>query len=178
MLFRSVSKAFDAKNDDGSSNYYVNVLNEKSSYVYATQHAQNTTTGNGDTVTWGLVANNQTFTQGNASYSVSLAGGVSGVPSAANVQNSYALFNAADSVDVSLIMMGAASNTVSQWVIQNVAEGRKDCVVFVSPGYADVVGNPGGEVTSSVATRNGLGSSSYAVMDSAWKYQFDKYYNV
>ncbi len=176
--FSYVSKAMDAKNDDGSSNYYVNILNEKSEYVYAVQHAMNLTTFAADTTTWGNVANNTSFTQGAGSYTVSLAGGVSGVPSAANVQNSYALFTGAEEVDVSLIMMGAASNTVTQWVIQNVAEVRRDCVVFTSPAYADVVNNPGGEVTASVARRNFLGSSSYAVMDSAWKYQFDKYYNV
>ena len=176
--FSYVSKAIDAKNDDGSSNYYVNVLNEKSSYVYALQHAMNLTTFAADTTTWGNSANNQTFAQGNVSYTITLGGGVANQAVAANVQNSYVLFNAADSVDVSLIMMGAASPTVSQWVIQNVAEVRKDCVVFVSPQYSDVVGNPGSEATSAVTTRNTLGSSSYAVMDSAWKYMFDPYYNV
>ena len=176
--FSYVSKAIDAKNDDGSSNYYVNVLNEKSSYVYALQHAMNLTTFAADTTTWGNSANNQTFAQGNVSYTLTLGGGVANQAVAANVQNSYALFNAADSVDVSLIMMGAASPTVSQWVIQNVAEVRKDCVVFVSPQYSDVVGNPGSEASAAVTTRNTLGSSSYAVMDSAWKYMFDPYYNV
>lgn len=176
--FSYVSKAIDAKNDDGSSNYYVNILNERSEYVYAVQHAMNLTTFAADTVSWGNNANGVAFTQGANTYTVTLGGGVTGVPSSANVQNSYALFNAADSVDVSLILTGAASNTVTQWVIQNVAENRRDCVVFASPAYSDVVGNPGGETTAIKARRNFLGSSSYAVMDSAWKYQFDKYYNV
>jgi phage tail sheath protein FI len=176
--FSHVSKAVDAKNDDGSSNYYVNVLNEKSEFIYATQHARVSGTGAVDTTSWGLSANGRAFTQGNASYTMSLTGGVAGVPTDSAIQNAYSQFTAADSVDVSLIMTGAASNTVAQWVIQNVAEVRKDCVVFVSPAYSDVVGNPGSELTAIKARRNFLGSSSYAVMDSAWKYQFDKYYNV
>ncbi|NDB60599.1 hypothetical protein EB001_19450 [bacterium] len=177
--FSYVSKAIDAKNDDGSSNYYVNILNEKSQYIYAIQHAMNTATFAADTTTWGNTANGTAFSQSNVSYSVTLGGGVTNEPVAGNVQNAYAnTFGQIDLVDVSLIMMGAHPRTVSQWVIQNVAENRKDCVVFVSPQYADVVGNPGQEATAAVATRNQLGSSSYAVMDSAWKYQFDPYYNV
>ena len=41
--FPFVSKAVDAKNDDGSSNYYVNVLNERSQYVCVMNHAANNT---------------------------------------------------------------------------------------------------------------------------------------
>jgi hypothetical protein len=39
--FHYVSKAIDAITDDGSSNYYVNVLNDRSRYIYALNHAQN-----------------------------------------------------------------------------------------------------------------------------------------
>jgi phage tail sheath protein FI len=55
---------------------------------------------------------------------------------------------------------------------------RKDCLVFLSPEKSDVVNNPGGEVTDTVAYRQTLTTSSYAVMDSNWKYQYDKYNDV
>ena len=58
------------------------------------------------------------------------------------------------------------------------AETRKDCLIFLSPEKADVVNNAGNEVTDSVAYRNTLTSSSYAVIDSNWKYQYDKYNDV
>ena len=79
--------------------------------------------------------------------------------------------------------MGGASNTVVKYVIDNIADpfgtyGRGDVVVFTSPQYTDVVDQAGQEVNKSVATRNFLGSSSYAFMDSGWKKQFDKYNNT
>ena len=92
--------------------------------------------------------------------------------------NSYLKFANSDEIDASLIMMGGASNTVTKYVISNVAEVRKDCVVFFSPAYGDVVDSSGTEATEAVSTRNFFNSSSYAVMDSAWKKQFDKYNNV
>jgi phage tail sheath protein FI len=42
----------------------------------------------------------------------------------------------------------------------------------------DAIDNAGSETTDIVAYRDGLTSSSFAVMDSAWKYQFDKYNDV
>jgi phage tail sheath protein FI len=48
-------------------------------------------------------------------------------------------------------------------------------LVFLSPERADVVNNPGNEVTDSLAYRDSLTSTSFAVMDSGWKYQYDKY---
>jgi len=58
------------------------------------------------------------------------------------------------------------------------AGSRKDCMVFLSPERADCVNNAGNEVTDSVAFRNTLTSSSYAVIDNNWKYQYDKYNDV
>ena len=61
------------------------------------------------------------------------------------------------------------------------AEKRKDCIVTLSPEEADVVNNSGyvgKEADDAVAYRNSLPSSSFAVIDSGWKYQYDKYNNV
>jgi len=51
--------------------------------------------------------------------------------------------------------------------------------VFLSPAKSDVVDNKGQEVTDITTTKNALQlSSSYAVFDSGWKYQYDKYNDV
>jgi hypothetical protein len=52
--FSYVSKAGDAKNDDGSSNYYVNVLADRSKYVWVMNHGANGTN-------WGAEAQGTTF---------------------------------------------------------------------------------------------------------------------
>jgi hypothetical protein len=177
--FSFVSKAFDAKNDDGSSNYYVNVINDRSQYIYMLNKALDAN-GVANTTTWGTPASNTTFDQGLPEYTASLSGGLSGPVSDANRIAGYDLFSNADEVDISLIMTGAANSTVVNHVIDNIALTRKDCLAFISPAYDDVVNKPGLEANNAIDYRNTsiARSTSYAVMDSAWKYQFDKYNNV
>jgi len=47
--------------------------------------------------------------------------------------------------------------------------------VFISPLLTNVQNNAGSEATDIVTFRNTLTSSSYAVLDSGWKYQYDRY---
>jgi hypothetical protein len=181
--FAHVSKAVDAKNDDGSSNYWNFVVGDQSRYLWPINNPVNAISQVYDAPSWGNVSANFAFTQANSSYTYTLGNGSLTVATTGELQNAYTKFSDTDAYDVSLIMMGGAANTVSQYVIQNIAEpygtyGRGDCVVFVSPAYADVVNQPGLEATNAINTRNSLGSSSYGFMDSAWKKQFDKYNNV
>jgi phage tail sheath protein FI len=75
-----------------------------------------------------------------------------------------------------LVVTGPWGATVGAYVINNLAEVRKDCVAFVSPAKTDVVQQVGNEVDNVIAWRNSLPlSSSYGVADSGWKYQYDKY---
>jgi hypothetical protein len=175
--FPFLSKASDATNDDGSSNYYVNVINDKSRYVYMLNHALNSS-GVANTTTWGLPASNTTFEQGLNQYTASLNNGANGLPTDGDLILAYDKFANAEEVDISLIITGSHSQTVSEYVMENIAESRKDCVVFISPDFDDVVDNAGNEVDDIVVKRNLYNSSSYAVMDNNWKYQFDKYNNV
>lgn len=178
--FPFLSVAGDAKKADGSSNYYVNVLNDTSRFVYVTNHP----VANSN---WGIYASVTASVDYSANvsnttntYSYSLANGTMSTASDANIIVAYDRFKNAEEVDVSLIMMGSANTPIAQHVIDNVAESRKDCVVFLSPAKTDVVGNANAETTAVTTYRNTTlnRSSSYAFMDSGWKYQFDKYNNV
>jgi phage tail sheath protein FI len=175
--FPYLSKASDATNDDGSSNYYVNVINDRSRYIYILNHALNSS-GVANTTTWGLAASNTTFAQGLNEYTASLKNGANGLPTDADLINAYDKFANAEEVDISLIVTGAANNTVSEYVLDNIVLTRKDCVGFISPDFEDVVNNAGNEVDDIIAKRNLYNSTSYGVMDNNWKYQFDKYNNV
>jgi len=79
-------------------------------------------------------------------------------------------------------MAGDASTTVATYVIQSVAESRLDCVAFVSPQNISsgdpIIGASSTEQNAIIAYRNALPSSSYAVMDSGYKYQYDRYNDV
>ena len=109
--------------------------------------------------------------------------------SAANYIDAYDLYSDPEQIDVSILISGApststaggtGSSVVVKHLIQNIAEVRKDCVVVLSPEYGDVVNNnlfAGAEAEDVIAYRNNnlILSSSYGIMDSGWKYQYDKY---
>jgi len=75
-------------------------------------------------------------------------------------------------------MAGATSGTTVPNYLIALAETRKDCMVFVSPEQDDVVNNSGSESTTVITTAGTYTKSSYAVMDSGYKYQYDKYNDV
>jgi hypothetical protein len=168
-----VSKARDAS-INGVSNYYKQVIFNNSKYVYVMDPPDYA----GQSGTWGGLSTT-TFTQLSGASTLTLAGGVDAAVVTANTTSAFGQFLNKDTVDVSLIITGDASATVQNYVISSIAATRKDCVAFVSPPSASVVNQSGSEVTniatwlSSVAT-----TSTYAVADSGWKYQYDKYNNI
>ena len=172
--FPFASKASDAKDDSGNTNYYKNVIRNKSKYIHWVSH---TTTVAASGTAWGSVANATSFKSMTANVTVSLSGGVDGTVSAANVISGYDYFDPAETVDISLVVGGPATATVATDLI-SMAETRKDCVVFLSPLKTNVVDNAGNETTDIKTFRDTLTSTSYAVLDSNWKYQYDKYNDV
>jgi phage tail sheath protein FI len=174
--FEAVSQASDAKTESGSTNYYKNVLNQQSEYVWWTAH--NSTISQA-----GSTADSTTFTTTNgAPFSDSLVLGSDGVlPTNGDYLDGYDLFDNSEEVDISFVLGSAANQTRATDLINNVAEARTDCIAVLSPEKADVVDNagyPGKQADDSVTFRNLLPSSSYAVMDSGWKYQYDRYNDV
>ena len=178
-VYPNLSVASDAKNFDGSPNFYVDVLATRSNWIRWLAHPANTSN-------WGTVATNGVTYNGVGGFSAAVANGTTLSGGAyvdatdANKQTAWDRLRNADEIDVSLLITGDASATVSQYVIDNVAEFRKDCIAFISPAAANVVNNPGSEVTAITTQKNTNinRSTSYAVFDSAWKYMFDKYNNT
>lgn len=178
-VYQNLSRATDAKNTDGTSNYYRTFINDNSKYVWAV----NDRAGAPSAVAASVV----TSTEANP-YTKSFTGGADGITeSTANMLALGAaadVFNDGKSVDVSLMIagkaVGANGTQFANYLIDNVAEVRKDCVVFVSPERSDVVGSAveGSQADNVVAFRNALRSSSYAFIDSGYKYQYDKYNDV
>ena len=166
-IFSHVSKASDAKTDDGSPNYYVSRVLNNSKYIYIANHL----TGSSD---WGTSAVGNTF-DSLKNYTVKLSGGTDTAPLTANIVSAYDLFSNGEEVDISFLISGAADQTIADAVL-SIANQRKDCVAFVSPLQQDAVNSV--NLDNIVAYRNTLTpSTSYSVMDSGWKYQFDKYNN-
>ena len=174
--FAYVSKASDARKADGTNNYYKDVLNNTSRYIYWMDHPAIVD------INWGTTAAGKTFTAMTAAITATLIGGVDDfAPSAGNVQDAFKIFDNSEVYDISLIVTGAVTPVVSKYVVDNVADVRKDCVVFISPST-----DTGGVITGVSAaailadtleyrTTDLNVDSSYAVLDSGWKYQYDRY---
>jgi hypothetical protein len=174
--FAHVSKAKDAKGEDGSSIYYADVLNKKSKYIWFAGHPTANIINAG--ASWGIATN-----LGSGDYdaistdpTITLASGTLG--GAANVSTSYQQFKSPDAVDVSLLMAGAPSESEYATVINNlltIASNRKDCLVLFSQKKSDVVDKFGSEQSSISTSVSTISDSNYGVMDCNWKYQFDRY---
>jgi hypothetical protein len=178
--FQGLSKATDATSADGLSNYYKTFLNQNSIYIWWGSHTANTTSSAGNSLAWGTVspATGATgFNVMNQVQSKSLGSGVDVTATDGLLQTEYVKLANAELYDVSLIpVVGHLyDNATARYVVDNVADVRRDCVVFVSPTSSILT-----TATGVVNDRNSFFNkdSSYAVMDSGWKYQYDRYNDV
>lgn len=118
----------------------------------------------------------------NVTYSLS-AGSDGSIVTSNELIAGWNMFSNAEVVDVSLLFVGdgggqTSSGSVIRHVIDNICEKRKDVMVFFSPDKADVFNQTPEQATENVVafrTTKINRPSSYAVMDSGWKYQYDVY---
>ena len=184
-VFEGLSLASDAKDADGNSNYYVDKIRYNSNYIFWTNH-DSTTSEAGST----FAAAGAAFDQHDLPLGGSLSNGADGYPLSSGAKNTAnsSFFGDAETQDVDFLIAGPLDGYASGAVVSTlveattqannliaIAEGRKDCMAIISPRKADCVNNAGSESTSIQAFANTLTSSSYAVCDSAWCYQYDKY---
>jgi hypothetical protein len=172
--FAFVSAASDAV-INGVTNYYKQVIFNNSKYVYAIDPISYVSTNS----VWGQSAVGRDFSGVTEVVTVTLTTGSLASPSDANIESAYDLFANKENIDVGLVLTGGHPVAVQQYVIDNIAVGRADCVAFISPRYSDVVNQAGNETANIEDWLTALSrSSSYVVADSGWKYQFDKYNNT
>jgi len=168
-----VSKAYDAKSITGEGMYYKDKLFRSSEYIYWMDHET-------ASPAFGGAVKGVTYDATQVVYDLSLAGGLDGsYPTSGDFKEGLDLFDDPDTVDVNLLMCGPGDQVHAQNII-NVCNSRKDCVGFISPLFADVVGvTSSATQTTNIKTYfDALSSTSYAVFDSGWKYQYDTYNDV
>ena len=171
--YDAVSKGSDAKTPQGDTNYYPDVIYNKSNYIYWMDH-------NSSGTNWGSAVSGITYTAVTAVSNVSLQSGSDGTAATtAQKLTAYQKFQDAETVDVSLIMAGNGDATHIDNLI-TIAENRMDAVVFASPERSDVV-NVADDNTAKdnvIGFFNGIRSSSYVSFDSGYKYAYDRYNDV
>jgi len=174
--FTGLSKATNAKDETGQSIYYKNYILRNSKYILWSGTPEDAA---GATTTWDVAANTThifTQTAGNDTAFSFVGGTDQSVPDSA-LNTAYDLFSDVENIDISLLLTAAHSAAVAGHAV-DLVEGRRDCVVFVSPTLANTTSATAStDITNyrNVALNK---SSSYAVMDSGWKYQYDKYNDI
>ncbi len=183
-----VSKAFGAKTAQGGTNYYPDVIFKQSSFVYWLDHhsvlqAGGGKIGAGTAGTAGDSFASGSGTSGENTFTLSDGSDGSAV-TVGQLDSAYQLFADAETVDVNLIMAGQVPNGTDgvqhATNLIDLAEARKDVVVFISPRREDVV-NIASSTTQTANVKaffDQLASSSYAVFDSGYKYMFDKFNDI
>lgn len=179
--FEYVSLATNAKKEDGTNNYYKDVINQQSAYLWTGStnlYTSNSTTTIG---TQFVPSSSNDAIYGLCS---SLIKGVDTTSSNATAYiNGYELFADKKTVDVSHFIAPQTSNGNSVVTgIITIAENRGDSIVFISPEWSDVQpGNTQAAIANNVVDFKNVTiarSSSYYFMDGNWKYQYDKYNDV
>lgn len=189
-----LSKAKNAKTSDNGPAYFVDVVNNNSQWVRLVNNFNTATysrdsdlvpgtkslDSDADDYAFGISLSTvarqkfKSFAAADGLKKYSLAGGTDGDSDLADgdITGGYDLLGDAELVDVNLLLTGDHSVTVKKYAITK-AESRKDAIAFISPDSTSAVTNPtAAKVVNYFSTFN---STSYAVFDSGFKRQYDRY---
>ena len=193
--FGFLSLASDAKDSVGNSNYYRDVIERESNYVYWSGHSTSMLSSVNESRSLSQAVGSA-FSRPALPENSSLSGGAYGRANPTVAQKSDAWtkhFGDAELIDISFLIVGSTStdagggsesaqdtladhNSLVNNAIQ-LAELRKDLLVVASPRRSSCVG-----VSSEASQLNNvkgdfanITSSSYAVLDSGWVYQYERY---
>ena len=186
--FAFVSKHPEATTPQGNSNYYPDVIYRDSKFIYWGDHPTAAIDASGD---WGQPLSSDLSVQGSSAFN-KLSTGVENVDRSTLANGtddyavtdgeqltSYARFDDGEAVDVNLIMAAKATSTLATNLV-TIVEKRKDALVFISPERSDVVGvaDSNTQTTNVKNFFDLLPSTSFAVFDSGYKYQYDRFNDV
>jgi hypothetical protein len=167
-IYQNVSTSPTAKTPDGTNNYYKDVITARSEFIVATSETISVASANRTYVN--LINGNDGENESNIPFGKLALG--------------YDLYKESNEVDISFILQGKAAGAsaelgtrLANYIVSNITDFRKDCMVFVSPRKEDVVGIPSQQtiINNLIGFRNLIQNSSYWVMDSGYKYRYDKY---
>ena len=205
--FPNLSVFPEARLQDGTVIFWKNYINKFSKYIMVggadlpqginsitgdffvqtgIQFTLDEAEGFGYIVDWGKEGPNGTVTP-SAIPSINLTGGFgseidydklvdSTVPSTRPF--GYNLFEDTENYDVNLLISGGITTSPSMKAIQKIAEDRKDCMAFFSSDVTDDSGSETSKLNKCVSSIQKLNSSSYSVLDTGYKYQYDPYNDI
>lgn len=161
------------KLDDGTNNYFFDVINDRSQYIAVKDASENSIGVDPKVVSYTKLSGG---TNGDSESDVTFG----------NLAQGYDLFKSPEEIDIAFVLQGKAhkdSPNLANYIIGSICETRRDCVAFLSP-HRDALIDAGGkartnynQVIDSIINnyRNFLQASSYWFLDSGYKYRYDKY---
>lgn len=196
--FESLSVAPDSKRPDGTSNYWMSVVNNRSQYIWVGDvDSQITFTSGG--IAWGTTFENTTpgpfakiastlepnyvmvFTLSEGHIAGMTTYDSSDADLSSRILTQYETsFGDPDESDIS-IMIGyntTIASDINDFVA--IAENRKDSIAFVSACYdLSLIGGTRADILDGITDYvDAVSSTSYGAMDSGYKYQYDRFNNV
>jgi len=138
---------------------------------------------------WGQKAQGITYSAiGNVGYGLSVGVDYSGSngmkATLGDLITSYNLFRDKEKEDVDFLIMGPSINGIEESQSKanrliSIAEQRQDCMAVVSPHRSGVVGvnDDDTQTENIIKFANSIKSSSYGVIDSGYKYTYDRFNN-
>lgn len=175
-----VSLASDAKNTDGTSNYILDVINNRSRYIWMAGFG-NQSKFSAQAGTTALSGESFLQTVGSPQVeSISLVNGVaSGSLTTAEYATGFDLFEDVDTITVDFLIAPGMNSNVDQATVVNdlvsiASSTRKDCVVNASPSRTAIVNNAT-PTASAVASADLFTRSSYLIVDNNYLKVYDKY---
>jgi hypothetical protein len=182
-----LSKIKGVTRADGTNLYYRDAINSGSKYVWVLNTPSSAQVNDLQNTDWNqhidFIADNANLRDLKSEVqTISLTGGIDDyAATAGNVEAAYMQFANAEVYDISLIATGDVSVVTANKIIGDLAEVRRDCVAFVSPRNADgspIIASGDTGVQAIKTFKSTLTNSSYAVLDSGSKYQYDRYNDV
>lgn len=201
--FGFLSKAKNAVNQNGTSNYYKDVINNTSDYIWVLEHLDQagitinssnvmTVIGKSSGTAWGgeiinssnefVTINNNNF--GGATENMFIfkleGGDLGNTPADDDIAEAYLTYMGdPEIIDVAMFITGPMNKSSSYRVIE-IAERRKDVVAFVSPqpltnDSMNFNQTPSQYLESILSFRENGDSTSYGVADTGYKLQYDNY---
>ena len=176
-VFEDLSTTSGDKYVDGTSRYYIDVLENTSAYVWPTSNVIS-------------AVDYDSPTTDTDNYNYSLTGGSDGTePTTAALQAVYTTaFGDADTLDVNILIGPTGADTTAVGyaaanAVIAVASARKDCVAVVSPPTTGSSGTAlqslvSGAVTNAKAWADSITTNSYGILSSTSAYVYDKYNDV
>ena len=202
--FDGVSVATNAKDEQGRSLYYRDIINDTSNFIYVGDRRLDEDFSKGVVGAIAFeqpIAPNSVFSTLRQNFYGSLDGGFAEGPAGGDVRtNGFELFEDSETVDISILLGGPHTGIQAKQIV-DICDKRKDCVAFLSPPRDALLTSNGSPRASDVQTANILAyrrgqnavpnggsenftvdnlnvSSSYAVLDSGYKFMFDRFNDV